>query len=219
MVTTSPSVHISVVLNKPPTITLTSPSTNAGFAAASLIDITAAAKDSDGTVTRVEFYNGATLIGSDSTSPYSLSWSTATPGTYTLSVRAIDNDGSTTISASVPVVISQSAAARRSSVTFQDADKSVMSDPNHSIPFKIYPNPNPGNKIHMEANSFSKHEMVTVTLQNTLGTIVESIKVVANENGVFNKDILITKHWVKGIYMITVSSSSKNAIRKIVLFN
>ena len=48
----------------PPTVSLTSPADQATFTAPASILMQASASDSDGTVTRVDFYSGATLLGS-----------------------------------------------------------------------------------------------------------------------------------------------------------
>ena len=50
---------------------------------------------------KVEFFNGATKLGEDTTAPYSFTWSGVAPGTYTLTARATDNLGGTTTSAAV----------------------------------------------------------------------------------------------------------------------
>ena len=61
----------------------------------------ASASDTDGTVTRVEFYRGTTLIGSDTTSPYSAVWTGAAAGSYSLTAIAVDDDGATRTSTAV----------------------------------------------------------------------------------------------------------------------
>jgi hypothetical protein len=53
-----------------------------------LINVTAT--DSVSTVSRVEFYLGTTLLGADSTAPYSYNWVNPDPGTYSVTARAID---------------------------------------------------------------------------------------------------------------------------------
>jgi hypothetical protein len=63
-----------------------------------LLNVTAT--DSIGTVSRVEFYVGTTLLGVDSTAPYSYTWLNPDPGAYTVTAKAIDgggNSGSATI--------------------------------------------------------------------------------------------------------------------------
>ena len=79
--------------NTPPVVSLTSPLNNSTYTAPATINITATASDADGTVTKVEFYNGTVKLGEDATSPYSFTWSNVSEGMYTLIARAIDNSG------------------------------------------------------------------------------------------------------------------------------
>ena len=60
--------------SSPPTVTLTQPANGANFTAPATVGLAATASDTDGTVARVEFFNGAVEVGEDTTSPYSFSW-------------------------------------------------------------------------------------------------------------------------------------------------
>jgi hypothetical protein len=93
--------------NQAPTVALNTPAANATFAAGEEIRITATATDSDGTIARVEFLlNGAEPpIGTDTTAPYELVWTTPPTGALTLTARAIDNTGAVATSASRPVTV------------------------------------------------------------------------------------------------------------------
>ena len=64
--------------NLAPTVAITTPANNASFTAPATIAITASAADSDGTVTKVDFYQGATLLGTDTAAPYSFAWNNVT---------------------------------------------------------------------------------------------------------------------------------------------
>ncbi len=59
------TVTAAALPNPPPVVTLTGPANGAVYTAPAMIPITADASDTNGTVTVVEFYNGATMIGSD----------------------------------------------------------------------------------------------------------------------------------------------------------
>ena len=56
------------------------------------------ASDSDGSVAKIEFFNGTTKVGEDTTAPYSFDWKGVGPGTYPVTARATDNRGATTTS-------------------------------------------------------------------------------------------------------------------------
>ncbi len=107
---TSVSLNASA-LNTPPTVAIGSPANGATFTAPASITITATAADSDGTVSRVDFYQGATLLGTDTTSPFTHTWSNAPAGTYALTARATDDDGAVTTSAVVSVTVAASQPA------------------------------------------------------------------------------------------------------------
>ena len=84
--------------NVAPTVTLTAPPNGATFTAGSTIALSATAQDSDGTVARVEFYQGTTKLGEDTSLPYTFGWSNVGAGNYTISARAVDDGGATTTS-------------------------------------------------------------------------------------------------------------------------
>jgi len=105
-VTTSQPVTVNVLPspnNAPPTVNITSPANNATIKSSSGTTIRANAGDSDGTIIKVEFYTGSTLLGTDTSTPYSFFWRPTSTGNQTLTAKAYDNDGAVTTSAPVPV--------------------------------------------------------------------------------------------------------------------
>jgi Bacterial Ig domain/Right handed beta helix region len=101
--TTSTAVSVTVNVNKPPTVSLTAPTAGASFLAPANITLSATAADSDGTISGVDFYAGSTLIGSKSSSPYTVTWSNVQAGSYTVTAVARDNGGASTTSAAISV--------------------------------------------------------------------------------------------------------------------
>jgi hypothetical protein len=91
--------------NQSPTVSLTSPSNGASFTSPAKISLAATAADTDGRVTRVEFFNGATRLGEDTTAPYTGQWNVGAAGSYTLTARATDNTGATTTSSPVTITV------------------------------------------------------------------------------------------------------------------
>ncbi|HLX59750.1 MAG TPA: Ig-like domain-containing protein [Planctomycetota bacterium] len=102
---TTVSAPVSVTINTPPTVSLTAPANNAVFTAGANITVSASASDSDGSVAKVEFYAGAALIGTATSAPYSVVWTNPAKGTYTLTAKATDNSGATTVSAARTVIV------------------------------------------------------------------------------------------------------------------
>jgi hypothetical protein len=89
-----------------PSVALTQPTDGATFTAPATVNLAATASDTDGTVTKVEFFNGAAKLGEDTTAPYSFTWSSVAAGTYTLTARATDNLGGTSTSAASGISVS-----------------------------------------------------------------------------------------------------------------
>jgi hypothetical protein len=104
------------VANALPTVNITSPLTNASIAAGSAITINANAADVNGTISKVEFYSGTTLLGQDTSSPYSFSWANVAAGTYSLTAKATDNEGATAVSAPVTIVVVTTTVANKAPV-------------------------------------------------------------------------------------------------------
>jgi parallel beta-helix repeat protein len=96
--------------NESSAVTITSPVNNASFSLSSTVTISATATDKDGSVTKVEFYNGTTLLGSDNTSPYSFTWKNVATGNYLLTAKATDNNGLVTASQDISISVMKSNA-------------------------------------------------------------------------------------------------------------
>ena len=106
----------------PPTTSLTAPS--AGATLSGVATVSANASDNVG-VTNVEFYAGSTLIGSDTTSPYSMSWDTTTVanGSYSLTSKAYDAAGNSASSTAVSVTVSNVAGPPALTATYNGTYK------------------------------------------------------------------------------------------------
>lgn len=91
--------------NQPPTVTLTVPANGATFNAGANITVSANAADANGTVAQVQFFRGATSLGTDTTSPYSVTWNNAAAGNYAITAVATDNAGAATTSATSNITV------------------------------------------------------------------------------------------------------------------
>jgi hypothetical protein len=90
------------VKNLNPYVTLNLPVANAGNKTGY---IEATAGDSDGTITKVEFYTGTTLLTTATKAPYRANWTNAPNGTYSFTAKVYDNKGAVTTSNSVQVIV------------------------------------------------------------------------------------------------------------------
>jgi parallel beta-helix repeat protein len=101
------TIKVIEVKNIPPTVTIISPGNNVEFTQGDVISIKAIAEDSDGTISKVEFYIGNTLIGTDYESPYNYNWGNAGNGKHNITARATDNHGAVTTSDVIQIQVKQ----------------------------------------------------------------------------------------------------------------
>lgn len=101
---------VSTASNPAPTVTLDSPANGTTILQGTGVTLAASATDQTlgggpGVVASVEFFNGTTSLGVDTTAPYSINWTPPASGTYVLSARATDSEGATASSASSTVTV------------------------------------------------------------------------------------------------------------------
>jgi len=101
----------SAPVNQPPSVTISSPTKGVAFVAPATVTIDATTSDNDGTVVKVEFYNGTVKLGEKTTAPWSFTWKEIKEGSYVLTAAATDNSNSRTVSDPVTVVVEKAAAA------------------------------------------------------------------------------------------------------------
>jgi hypothetical protein len=90
-----------------PSVNITSPTSGASFYSGIDITITASAGDSDGTVSQVEFFEGANSLGIDSSASggWTITWNNVLAGPYSLTAVATDNDSDSTTSAAISITV------------------------------------------------------------------------------------------------------------------
>jgi len=114
-----------------PSVSITAPSNNANFTPPANVNVTATASDSDGSITNVDFYNGATLLAS-TTSPYNYAWNNLPVGTYSIKAVATDNKGAFTISSPVTFTVNNNPVINFATITktYGDASFNVTATSN-----------------------------------------------------------------------------------------
>lgn len=95
-----------VTLVNPPSVSLTAPTAGSAGSAPASITFDATASDSDGTISKVEFYDGENFLGDDTSAPYSLSLNGFKAGSYSFTARAIDNGNNRNVSPRAVVTVS-----------------------------------------------------------------------------------------------------------------
>ena len=97
---------VTVIDSTPPSVRISSPSSGGTYTSPQTVTLTASASDNTG-VTRVEFYDSGTLQATDTSAPYTFSWSftSADDGAHDWTARAYDSAGNVTTSTVVTLTI------------------------------------------------------------------------------------------------------------------
>lgn len=184
-------VFTKVVSNVSPTVNITAPLNNTSFTAPATINITANASDADGTISKVEFFNGSstTPIGTDNSTPYSFSWTNVAAGTYTITAKATDNAGAGTVSSSVTITVT---------------------NPNTQTPYGGTPWAIPGTieaeNYDLGGQDIAFHELTTANEGGAYRT--DPVDIEITTGGGFNLGYIITGEWVE--YTVNVSAGTYN---------
>ncbi|MFN8415374.1 MAG: sugar-binding protein [Cytophagaceae bacterium] len=123
----SSATTVSVTSNEPSQITILSPQNNSTQTGA--IDISVNITDNDGNIVLVEYLDGTTVIGSNTTGPYGYTWTNPTMGSHEIRVRVTDSNGGVTTSSPV-------------TIDYNPLSTGVQST--NTIKAVVYPNPTSG---------------------------------------------------------------------------
>ena len=96
--------------NQPPSVFVTSPTTGTRLVQGQATQVSANATDADGTVASVQFFANGVAVGTDTTSPYAVSWTPAATGSVDLTAVATDSGGASATSPAVAVTVDPSAS-------------------------------------------------------------------------------------------------------------
>ena len=113
--------------NKAASVSMTAPSAGAKFDAGKAVTLSANAKDNDGTVKKVDFYVGTTLVGSATASPYQVNAEGLAPGTHSAVAVVTDNSGLTWMSEYVTFTVEGTLVESSSSVVPESSSSEMES--------------------------------------------------------------------------------------------
>lgn len=105
------NVTLGAVVGLPPVVALTSPSVNSAYFVGNGIQLAASASDPDGSISKVEFHDGVTKLGEDTTAPYTFNWTEAAIGSHSITAKAIDNIGNASTTTAVTVFVNETAGS------------------------------------------------------------------------------------------------------------
>jgi hypothetical protein len=189
----NPGNTIPAPVNKPPAVTISSPQKGIIYENSSSVTLEAIASDQDGTIIKVEFFNGSEKLVELISPPYSYIWKNLETGKYSITAVATDNSNATTISLPVELNVSNR----------YDVNSNIL---------KLYPDPNDGhfsiefiNPLHNERSQIIISDITGKKVYNGSLLKEETSKqfdISNNKSGIYimmiiDKEILITKKFIK----------------------
>ena len=90
-----------------PVVTITAPLNNASYTEGDNITINATATVVTGSIKKVDFYQGALLLGTDDTAPYTFTWNNVEGGKYAITAKATSAANDIGTSAVINVVVTK----------------------------------------------------------------------------------------------------------------
>ena len=120
----------------PVSVTITNPVNAAIFTAPTNILISATVSDTNGSVTNVEFFAGAVLLGETTGAPFNFLWTNVAAGNYALTAQAMDNNGAAGISPAINISVQNIVSNPVTVEKWHPADLSFTSPSNYSNPFQ-----------------------------------------------------------------------------------
>lgn len=128
---TTPTLRVTVATpnpNQAPAIALTAPTNGQTFTVGQPITLAASAADGDGAVSKVEFFNGAELLGTVTAVPYAWQWTGVPLGSHSLTAMATDDRGASTTSAPVSIQVVAARGGPALTVTSPAPNAAIAAD-------------------------------------------------------------------------------------------
>ena len=122
--------------NNAPIVSMSSPNSGSVVLLGSTQTLSASASDNGGSISLVEFFDGAVKIGEDSTPPYQINWQPSLIKTYSIKAIATDNENNKSTSSSISIIVNDENTC---TVTSVEAEQGTFSE-GYSVSFETIEN-------------------------------------------------------------------------------
>ncbi|WP_245542644.1 Ig-like domain-containing protein [Segetibacter koreensis] len=172
-------------------MSIASPVNDTTYTGPATIHLIAKAKDPNDRISKVEFYQGSTLLKTEYIYPYTYNWINVQPGTYTIKAKAYDDKGLSATSKAVTFTVAETAAANR---------RSVFSNDKNNIPgLRLSPNPTK-NSLNIYTSGLEQNKSSTIFVISGTGVVMKTIHTKLS-NQIVQLDVSIL---AKGAYTVKV---------------
>jgi hypothetical protein len=206
---TDTSTVVYLVVSTPPSVSITSPANDSIITAGSDVTISASASspNTGGSIAKVDFYNGSTLLSTSTTAPYSYTWSNVAAGIDTLTAVATDNNGLTTTSSADTIYVVTPPGM--SMISASNKPQLVIAPDSKTFDVKVYPNPSTTTfKLVLTGSVASARTDILIT--DRYGRIVETFNIASSEPILFGNDLR------PGTYFVKVSQGTNTRVLKVI---
>ena len=179
-------------VNQAPVISISAPTKGSEFTSPATITVDINASDPDGSITKVELFNGSVKLEERIATPYSFTLKELPEGTYNLKAVATDN-----LKAS-----SESSILQFTVVTYNEGREY----------FNLYPNPNNG-RFTVDFSSMVDAESFMLTVVDLIGNTVYREEISSNES-TRQFDLSYLK---SGIYVLMIAAGKILLTQKLIL--
>ena len=184
--TVSAAVSVTVVkpatpVNKSPVVSIASPTKGSSFTAPATVTVDVNASDPDGSITKVELFNGNVKLYEKTAAPFSFTIKDLPAGSYELKAVATDNMKASSTSSSHAVTVTAIEAREY---------------------FNLYPNPNDG-RFSIDFTSLLEADFFTVTVVDLIGNTVYREELSKDES---SRQFDLS-HLYSGTYILMISAN------------
>jgi hypothetical protein len=183
-----------VIINQPPVVMIYNPIKGDQYDDPADININVIASDPDGTIAKVELYNGSAKLVELMSPPYSYTWKGVKSGNYTITAIATDNSNVSSTSAPIEFLVG----------------KKPTYDPTGDF-INLYPNPSDGH-FTIEVITPLRSEKSEIIITDLSGTRVYSEPILREET---SKQFDLS-YIRAGIYIMSVMDNEIVITKKIV---
>ncbi|WP_018615050.1 Ig-like domain-containing protein [Segetibacter koreensis] len=202
-VATSNNITVSVVdQNVPPVVSIVNPVTDTTYAGPATIHLEANAKDANDRISKVEFYNGKTLLRAEYIYPYTYSWTNIEPGAYTITAIATDDKGLSATSAPVTITVANA--------TIVNSRPLENTNINYPVSLKLTPNPT-SNSLQIFTNGLRQNTSTTISIISIAGVAEKTIHTNASNNILLDVSSLHS-----GVYTIKIINGDKTVYKQFI---
>ncbi len=181
--------------NTPPVVEISNPLKGNKYETNSTITLEAIASDQDGSISKVEFYNGAVKLVELTTAPYIYTWKDVAAGSYSITAVAMDNLNASTTSLPFEFEVG--------TIIKYDANSDIIN---------LYPNPNDGH-FSIEFITQLQNEKSELVITDLAGKQVYN-GYVSKEETIKQIDLSYVK---SGIYILMILYKGIFVTKKIII--